>query len=280
METNMIRRAIPAIILVTLLPGFENAIFADDEPTAGNFLKNGVTAHRGNSSEFPENTIPAFESGIAIGADWIELDVLRTQDGKIVVIHDATTGRVGDVDLVVADSTYEQLRTVDVATDFRRRTKKTVSDVPKQTIPLLEDVLKVMMTQRKSRVSIQPKTDCVDEVIAIIEALGAEPWVGFNDGNLKFMSQVKQWSSTVPVFWDRSVLNLSEDIRIARQRGFESLVLHHTLVTKEVVQQIHEAGLKAGAWTVNDRTTMERLLGMGVDRIYTDFPRRLLQQIQ
>jgi glycerophosphoryl diester phosphodiesterase len=280
METNMIRRAIPAIILVTLLPGFENAIFADDEPTAGNFLKNGVTAHRGNSSEFPENTIPAFESGIAIGADWIELDVLRTRDGKIVVIHDATTGRVGDVDLVVADSTYEQLRTVDVATDFRRRTKKTVSDVPKQTIPLLEDVLRVMMTQRKSRVSIQPKTDCVDEVIAIIEALGAEPWVGFNDGNLKFMSQVKQWSSTVPVFWDRSVLNLSEDIRIARQRGFESLVLHHTLVTKEVVQQIHEAGLKAGAWTVNDRTTMERLLGMGVDRIYTDFPRRLLQQIQ
>ncbi len=85
------------------------------------FLKNGVTAHRGNSDDFPENTIQAFQSGIDVGSDWIELDILRTKDGQLVVIHDQTTNRVGDQDRVVADSTYEELAKVDVAADFRRR---------------------------------------------------------------------------------------------------------------------------------------------------------------
>ena len=43
------------------------------------FVSNGVTAHRGNSSDFPENTMPAFQSGIDVGAEWIELDIFRTE---------------------------------------------------------------------------------------------------------------------------------------------------------------------------------------------------------
>lgn len=91
----------------------------------GSFLLNGVTAHRGNSGEFPENTMPAFESGIEVGADWIELDILRTRDGQLVVIHDETTSRVGDKMLIVSESTYDELVTVDVASGFRRRTGQT-----------------------------------------------------------------------------------------------------------------------------------------------------------
>ena len=51
------------------------------------FLNNGVTAHRGNSSAYPENTIPSFENALEVGADWIELDVRKTKDGRLVVIH-------------------------------------------------------------------------------------------------------------------------------------------------------------------------------------------------
>ena len=46
------------------------------------FLSNGVTAHRGNSGEFAENTWPAFRSAIDLGVDWIELDIFRTSDGR------------------------------------------------------------------------------------------------------------------------------------------------------------------------------------------------------
>ena len=75
------------------------------QPPDDSFLRNGVTAHRGDSIAHPENTIAALQRGIDAGADWLEIDVLRTKDGKLVVIHDRTTERVGDKTLVVVDST-------------------------------------------------------------------------------------------------------------------------------------------------------------------------------
>lgn len=248
-----------------------------DHPSKTSFLNNGVTAHRGNSGEFPENTLPAFASAIEIGADWIELDLFRTLDGKLVVIHDRTTGRVGDRDMAVSTSTYEELLEVDVATDFRQRMGLSLEECPSARIPLLEDVLRLVMDQRGTRVSIQPKMDCVAEAWKLVANLGAQPWVGFNDGNLALMSEVKRLAPETPVFWDRGPdTDLEEDLRIARARGFESLVLHHSAVTVDKVDRIQAAGLEAGAWTVNDHARFNHLLDLGVNRIYTDHPRLLL----
>ena len=264
--------------LVVLMAAFQCAAA---DPSGTTFLKNGVTAHRGNSAEFPENTLPAFESGIELGADWLELDILRTKDGQLVVIHDVTTQRVGDMNLSVPESTFQELIKVDVATDFRRRTGQSIEKVPAARIPLLEDVLKLVIKQSRTRVSIQPKMDCVADAIALIKSLNAERWVGFNDGNLQYMSEVKRLAPDILVFWDRGAdTNIVEDIRVAQEHGFESLVLHYSGVTKGKVEKIKSAGLEVGAWTVNDNPTMMKLLELGVDRLYTDHPRELLLLIR
>ena len=117
-------------ILILVASSFATCVHAAD------FLANGVTAHRGNSGEFPENTIPAFKSGIDVGADWLELDIFRTKDDKLVVIHDRTTERVGDRDLEVAKSSYEELLTIGVATEFRRKHNLSLDQCPRQTAPL------------------------------------------------------------------------------------------------------------------------------------------------
>src|SRR5690554_6649321 len=182
---------------VILLFSFSSLFGMEDPPVSG------ITAHRGNSGEYPENTIPAFESAIAMGVDWAELDIHLTKDGKLVVIHDTNTARVGDKKLEVATSTYEELLTVDVATGFRKEQGKTLEEVPPQAIPLLEDVLAVFIKQDRTKVSLQPKTDCVIEAIQIIEKLEADHMVGFNDGNLGYMTQVKELAPQLPVFWDR-----------------------------------------------------------------------------
>jgi glycerophosphoryl diester phosphodiesterase len=272
-------KTIPETLTLSWLELFQkkrsSILGRQDGPSS--FLANGVTAHRGNSSEFPENTIPAFQGGIDVGADWIELDIFRTKDGQLVVTHDRTTERVGDRDLVVADSTFEELAKVDVATDFRRRTGKAVEECPPQRIPLLADVLLLVMKQDRTRVSIQPKVDCVADAVALVKSLKAERWVGFNDGNLEYMAEVKRLAPDVPVFWDRGkATNIDDDIAIANKHGFEAMVVHHEGVTPENVQQIKAAGIEVGAWTVTDRTTMRRLLDNGIDRIYTDRPRLLL----
>lgn len=237
----------------------------------------GVTAHRGYSMAYPENTLMALQAGIDIGADWVELDIHQTSDGKIVVIHDKTTGRTGDKDLVVAATTYQDLLDVDVATDFRNRNGLTYEECPIQRIPLLEDALELIMKQGGTRVSIQPKTDCVSDAITIIKQVNATHMVGFNDGNLTFMSTVKHLVPEIPVFWDRPAnTNIDEDIEIARKKGFESLVIHHSGVNNEKVQKIKSAGMEAGAWTVNDNDELTRLVRMGIDRIYTDNPELLI----
>jgi glycerophosphoryl diester phosphodiesterase len=254
------------------LPLFFCSLFAMADPPVA-----GITAHRGNSGEYPENTLPAFESAIALGLEWAELDIHLTKDGKVIVIHDNNTSRVGDKALEIATSTYEELLTVDVATEFRKAQGKTLQECPFQSIPLLEDVLAVFLKQSETKLSIQPKADIISEAMKIIEKMGAEHIVGFNDGNLAYMSKVKELAPQIPVFWDRPAhSDIDQDIKVAKEKGFEALIINYKGVDREKIQQIKAAGLEVGAWTVNERETIEELLLMGVERIYTDEPRLMM----
>ncbi len=272
-----IKKMIRFVFALTIMSVLMSVAFSEQNM----FKHNGVTAHRGNSAEYPENTILAFKSALSLGVDWIELDIYKTKDNQIVVIHDSATGRVGDRNLQVSKVTYEELKSVDVAHNFRTFNKLTLKECPSANIPLLSDVIRLITHQNETRLSIQPKADCVKEAIMIIRELKAEKWVGFNDGSLRKMKEVKTYAKLVPVFWDRPAnANIDRDLKIIQQEGFESIVINHKGITKAIVDKIHQAGLEVGAWTVNDIKRMKALLAMGVDRIYTDNPRRLLQLLQ
>lgn len=264
----------PIALAAILTPMIARSLHAQ---TVTGFLENGVTAHRGDSAECPENTLRAFQAAIDLGADWLECDVYKTRDGKLVILHDPTTKRVGDRELRPGEVTYEELKKVDVAYGFRQRKKLSLAECPVERIPLLEEVLELVKRQHKTRLSIQPKDDSTADIVAMVERHEAVRWVGFNDGSLAKMTLVKKLNPAIPVFWDMGTkLDLDRDLPIARQHGFETIVPHYKAVTAEVVAKIHRAGLKVGAWTVNEEAEMRRLLGMGVDRLYTDDPRLLL----
>jgi glycerophosphoryl diester phosphodiesterase len=241
----------------------------------------GITAHRGNSGMFPENTLPAFENAIELGVDWIELDLFLTKDQQLVVIHDQTTERTGNRALDVTKSTLQEIQSVDVANDFRNRHKLSISDCPPQHIPQLEDVLNLVMRQNRTRVSIQPKVDCVAKAVEVIQKMGAENLVGFNDGNLKLMIKAKQLAPDATIFWDRGVnTNINEDIQTATQYRFHALIYQDQGISLEKINRTKMAGLNVGAWTVNDPDRIRELLRMGVNRIYTDYPQRMIKIIQ
>ena len=256
----------------TLLAGLMLPLFSEAQTAT-----NGVTAHRGNSVERPENTLPAFLLAMEQGADWVETDVYKTRDGRLVLLHDNTTGRTAEKNLDVNKSTYAELAKLDVAFAFRKKHGLSLEQCPPEEIPLLSEVLDLILKEKKSRLSLQPKNDCVDECIAMIHAKGAEKMVGFNDGSLQKMSRVKELAPSIPVFWDRPAnCDLTKDIVIAKNKGFEALVPHYSGLTAEKVQQIQSAGLIPGAWTVNEEAVMKELLQWGVKRIYTDNPLLLI----
>lgn len=81
----------------------------------------GIAAHRGASTTHPENTIPAIEEAVRLGAQQIEIDVRLTADRRLVLLHDATLDRTTNVAQVfparetrdVADYTFDEVRRLD-----------------------------------------------------------------------------------------------------------------------------------------------------------------------
>ena len=91
-----------------------------------------VWAHRGASAYAPENTLEAFTLAVEQKADGIELDVQRTRDGRLVVIHDETVDRVSRATGWVKDFTYEKLKKINVNQRFLQQGT--------QYVPTLEEV--------------------------------------------------------------------------------------------------------------------------------------------
>src|SRR5450631_227872 len=73
-----------------------------------------LIAHRGASREAPENTQAAFDLAWRQGGDGIECDFRLTRDGRVVCIHDATTGRTSGADISVAEASLDELRRLDI----------------------------------------------------------------------------------------------------------------------------------------------------------------------
>lgn len=233
----------------------------------------GVTAHRGNSVAYPENTLISFQAGIDAHADWVELDIRKTKDGQIVISHDPDTKRAAGVSLVIADVNYSELQKLDVASELRKVKGLTTDQCPVEHMPLLKDALELFMKQNRTHVSMHIKVDCVPQALAIIKEAKAEKMVGFNDSGLDYLAQAKKLAPEIPIFWDRLPdTNIDDDIKVAKEHGFETIMMHYSGVTQEKVDKIKAANLKVGAWTVDDRANMEKMLNMGVERMYTDNP--------
>ena len=71
-----------------------------------------ITAHRGNSSQAPDNTLEAFESAMKTGADWIETDVTQSKDGILVLFHDEDLGPATGKQGKIWELTFEELRQI------------------------------------------------------------------------------------------------------------------------------------------------------------------------
>lgn len=85
-------------------------------PMAAQTRKVVAISHRGEHLERPENTTPAFQEAIRVGADYFELDVQTTADGKLVLSHDATVDRCTNGTGRVSEMTFEQVEALDAGT--------------------------------------------------------------------------------------------------------------------------------------------------------------------
>jgi glycerophosphoryl diester phosphodiesterase len=239
-----------------------------------------VFAHRGGSALGPENTLAAFDLGMRVGADGIELDVHLSADGVPVVHHDATLDRTTSASGPVVARTAADLARVDAGYRFAGR-----GDFPFRRqgvgIPSLHDVLR---RYPDVPLIIEMKVDSRDMGEAVareVRAAGAADRVCVAGFGARSAVAARAALPEMACSASRSEARLAVyralagwPVRRARYGGYQvperaSLL---RVVSPRFVRYAHEAGVKVQVWTVNDEADMRRLLSWGVDGLISDQP--------
>jgi len=231
-----------------------------------------VIGHRGARGHAPENTMPSFRKALELGADWIELDVHITKDGRLVVIHDDSVDRTTDGSGLIASLTWDEIRHLDAGSWYD----------PAFTgahIPLLEEVLE----WARGRVPLimemkhawQEKDDLVDRVVEAIrrhQMVEQVEVISFDHRMVRRVKELEPAISTGILY----VAALADPIEVARAARADALHPQYSYVDGELVQEAHRAGLAVSPWVVNDPELARLLASWGVDSIGTDYPDRLV----
>jgi len=208
-----------------------------------------VIGHRGATTH-PENTIPSFEAALEAGADGIEFDVRKSGDGLLVVVHPSVLGSRS-----VQSTPYEKFKKLRGGYE----------------VPLLEDVLKQF--GRRTVLDIELKEKGIEEqaVELIKQHTDPEKMVvsGFDTDSLLRVHEL------LPEVQLGFIYNRTQDEESRHNCPVSVVIPQFRLASRELIEEVHEEGLKVWAWTVNEKAEMKRLLTLGVDGLITDHPEKV-----
>lgn len=221
-----------------------------------------MVAHRGVSGLECENTCPAFIAAGVKSYFGVETDVHVTLDGKYILIHDGDLKRVAGIDMVVKDTTFDELRSV------RFTDRDGVTPRADIFLPSLEEYLSICKKYRKVAV-LELKNDMpreqVEGVAAAVDAMGmfeSTVFISFSKNNLLYLRAAYPTASAQFL---TGTLD-DENIAFIIDNGFDADIYYRS-VTKEFVDKMHGHGRIVNVWTVDTLEEAERMRELGVDMI-------------
>lgn len=262
----MYRKRIIALSIVVVIGVNFAYNFADRRGVLHMGLGNPVevTAHRGYSAAYPENTIPAFKGAIQVGADWAELDVQQTADGEVIVMHDSNLKRTTGLDKEVWQVTWDEIKDLDNGSWFDKK-YQTVR------IPTLEEVLKVCRGKIHLNIEIKPSghdKDLEEQAAKLLKKYHMRDTCVVSSLKYDSLRKIKQADDSIETAYITSVsYGNFTDLEYADGYSVES-----TLLSKSFVNKAQKAGKQIYVWTVNSEERLEKVVGMGIDNVITDDP--------
>lgn len=265
-----------------------------------------LQGHRGCRGLMPENTIPAMLHAMDLGVTTLELDVVISADGKVVVSHEPwmsseiATKQDGtpvthaeEKDLNLFRMNYIEIQKFDVGLKPHPRfpEQKKLNAVK----PLLTVVIDSVMTYATKKGITAPRwnieTKClpsgdniyhpepsvfVDLLLSVLREKKITSMVtiqSFDIRTLQYLHKIDPSVSVALLIEDNDTRTLNKQLD---ELGFVPSVYspHYSLVNNELIQECHRQGIKVIPWTVNDAGKMKQLVKMGVDGFITDYPDR------
>ena len=208
-------------------------------------------AHRGEPVAHRENTLPAFAAAAAAGADMVEIDLRRTRDDAIVVLHDQTLQRLWGLDASVGDVDLAEVAALGEG-DVRIPTLSTVLDAV--DLPLMVD-----FTRR----------EVVQGGLQAVQAAGALDRTLFVTGNVEALRQLRSLSpaARIGLTW---VDGTEPPLALLDELLAEYWNPMFGFVTADGVAAVHRAGRLVSTWTVDEPDDMSRMVECGVDAMVSN----------
>lgn len=217
-------------------------------------------AHRGARAVRRENTLEAFRHALVLGASGLESDVWLTADGQAVLDHDGATGP-----------------------PWHRRPLATQSraELPSH-IPTLEELYQACGADVELSLDIKDP-DALDETARVARSHGAVERLWLCEPDVGRLASWAQRVGTAKLVNSTHLDDMREgwDARLRRLRdtGVAALNMHGSEWNAQRVEDTHEAGLLAFGWDAQKEEHIRRLVGLGLDGIYSDHVDRLVHEI-
>jgi glycerophosphoryl diester phosphodiesterase len=241
-----------------------------------------IIGHRGASGYAPEHTFASWDLALELGADYIEQDLQMTKDGVLVVMHDPTLNRTTRVNGEVIAHTLEEIRKLDAGSWFDPKFSN-------QRVPTLREVFErygkranyyIETKNPKEAPGMEEKLlDLINE-FGLREGAVKNRQVLIQSFSRDSLLKIKSMDADLPLiqliekeYSSAAICERLDDIRSYAVGIGPSRVS----VDAQLVDQTHAHGMVVHPYTVNQEREMQRLIALGVDGMFTDYPNRLKQ---
>ena len=234
-----------------------------------------IIAHRGASGDAPENTLAAIKMAADHGSTWIEIDVNISRDAVPVLFHDDGLSRCSNGNGLVIEHTLESLQSLDTGTWFSK-------SFAGERIATLDECLTLAL-ERKLGINLEikpcsgwelPTTSAIAELLNSKSAL---PPIVISSFSHIAMLEAARLLPDLP----RSCLYLvapPDWQSLTSEAGASNIHLHaNTLLSKAMTDDYKKQGLGVYCYTVNTTEEADKIFQVGVDGVFTNYPKTLLQ---
>jgi len=231
-----------------------------------------IIAHRGSHLQVPENTLAAYEMAIAEGADYVEVDLRTTKDGKLIVLHDESVKKMTGKDALIQNLNFDEIKNLKIA-------PVAPGDTKTYSIPTFESVL--ALCKGKINIYLDFKEANVAQTYKLIRQAGMQNNVVVY---LNKKDQYGQWKKVAPAM--PLMASLPENSTASGIKDFLSKtpvdvvdnaqdtslinILHNNHV--EIWLDVQSRDENPAKW--------DRALSLGIDGLQTDHPAQLIEYLK
>jgi glycerophosphoryl diester phosphodiesterase len=226
-----------------------------------------VIAHRGDSSNALENSLESIRRALSLSVDMIEIDIRRSRDNGLYVMHDRLTGRTAVKNIAIERASSEKIARVKLKNG--------------ESVPALGDVLQLVAG--KCGLNLEIKSRGAGALTArYLLASGYKGHIlvsSFRKEEVKAARQAMPLLPTSMIFDVFTVHTISSYLA----RGYTVISLRKKTVNEKLVSACHEKGLSLYVWTVDEEDEMRKFISWGVDGIYSNRPgvlKTLLERLE